>query len=330
VDPSWRLDFADRTTARPRLSVRRLMVTFTHRALTVDVGKQFIRWGKTDIVTPTDWMAPRDFLNVFENEFLGVTGVRASVRAGAETFEAAWTPRMTPSRIPLLDQRWTAVPPESAQVPIVDVTGQLPAGSQVGFRWSHLGRAFESAVSFFDGFNHLPNVDVVLRGIRAQLDVTRVYPAMRSIGADAAVPLRWATIKAEAAYSVSSEKNSDDYILYVVQLERQTGEWALVGGYAGEIVTARRSVLPFAPDRGVTRSIVGRASYTIDTNRSAALETAVRQNGDGAYAKAEYSQAHGVHWRTTVAGTLIRGKPSDFIGQYRRNSHATVSLRYSF
>ena len=28
---------------------------------------------------------------------------------------------------------------------------------------------------------------------------------------------------------------------YVVQLERQTGEWVLVGGYAGEVVTERRS-----------------------------------------------------------------------------------------
>src|SRR5260370_16689024 len=53
---------------------------------------------------------------------------------------------------------------------------------------------------------------------------------------------------------------------YVLQLERQSGEWLFVGGYAGEVVTARRAVLSFAPDRGTSRSIVGRASYTIDTN----------------------------------------------------------------
>ena len=48
------LDFSDRTAKRPRLSVRRLTATLTGRRLTVDAGKQFIRWGKTDIVTPTD------------------------------------------------------------------------------------------------------------------------------------------------------------------------------------------------------------------------------------------------------------------------------------
>ena len=115
-----------------------------------------------------------------------------------------------------------------------------------------------------------------------------------------------------------------------MQLERQTGEWVLVGGYAGEAVTSRRAPSTFAPDRGTTRSLVGRASYTIDPNRSVALEGAVRQNGRGAYAKAEYSQARGQHWRATVTGTLIRGEPDDFLGQYRRNSHLVLSVRYSF
>ena len=76
--------------------------------------------------------------------------------------------------------------------------------------------------------------------------------------------------------------------------------------------------------------MLGRASYTIDPKRSVTLEGALRQNGDGGYVKAEYSQAYGQHWRATVAGTLIRGEPTDFFGRYRRNSHVTVSLRYSF
>jgi hypothetical protein len=75
---------------------------------------------------------------------------------------------------------------------------------------------------------------------------------------------------------------------------------------------------------------VARASYTIDANRSAVVETAIRQNGHGEYVKGEYSQARGQHWRATAAGALIRGHVDDFLGQYRRNSHVTFSLRYSF
>ena len=333
VADDWRLDFSDRGERRPPLSVRRLTATLTRGRFTLDVGKQFIRWGTADIINPTDRFAPRDFLNVVDYEFLAVTGARAVVTAGAETFEGVWVPRFTPSRVPLLDQRWTAVPPEAAGLQIVDGGATMPRGSQSGVRWSHVGAGFESSLSFFDGFNNLPNVvigDVRAVGLPPAIDVARVYPAIRSYGADAAVPLRWLTIKGETSYFTSSTPETDEYVLYVVQLERQMGEWLLVGGYAGEVVTRRRAPLTFAPDRGLTRSLVGRASLTIDPARSLAFEGAVRQNGDGAYAKVEYSEARGAHWRATVTGTLIRGDPSDFLGQYRRNSHVALALRYSF
>ncbi|MBZ5558331.1 MAG: hypothetical protein LAO77_13755 [Acidobacteriia bacterium] len=342
TDRAWRVDFSDRGVLRPSIAVRRLSATVTHKALTVDAGKQFIRWGKTDIVTPTDRFAPRDFMNVVDTEFLPVTGVRAAVQTGSEdhdTFEVVWVPRFTPSRLPLLDQRWTAVPPEAAAIPIVDAGATFPEGpegSETGVRWSHVGAGMEFALSYFDGFNHLPNIEsaVVLPAapspIGARIEVTRLYPAIRAYGADLAAPTRWVTIKAETAYFTSTTPLTDEYVLYVVQLERQTGEWVFVAGYAGEAVTARRAALTFAPDRGLTRSIVARASYTIDATRSVAFESAVRQSGDGVYAKGEYSQTRGQHWRATIAGVAIAGASDDFLGQYRRNSHATVALRYSF
>jgi hypothetical protein len=151
------------------------------------------------------------------------------------------------------------------------------------------------------------------------------------------MPTPWFTLKAEAAYFTSPDQGSaaggvqaDEYILYVVQLERQTGEWLIVGGYAGEAITARRTTFQFAPDRGLSRAIVARASYTLDVARSFALEAAVRENGHGAYLRAEYSQARGQHWRATLSAVGIAGKPDDFLGQYRRNSHIKAALRYSF
>ena len=345
VEGEWRLDIGDRGVRRPRSAIRRLAATLAHGPFTLDVGKQFIRWGKADIVNPTDRFAPRDFLNVVDAEFLAVTGVRGVAQKGAETLEIVWLPRFTPSRVPLLDQRWTVVPAAAAGVPLVDAGAVFPNRSQVGVRYGHVG-ALEYSLSFFDGFNHLPKVQptlVVDTGpsmVRLSADatpaveVTRLYPAIRMYGGDVALPTRWFTLKGEAAYFTSRDTSgaaaSDDYALYVVQLERQTGEWVLVAGYAGEVVTIRRSTLEFAPDRGLTRSLVARASYTVDTTRSVAFETAVRQTGDGVYAKLEYSQARGQHWRATFTGVAIGGHSDDFLGQYHQNSHATAAIRYSF
>ncbi|OFW27856.1 MAG: hypothetical protein A3H97_23690, partial [Acidobacteria bacterium RIFCSPLOWO2_02_FULL_65_29] len=326
VEESWHVDLADRGTLRPRVSIRRLTATISRGPLSIDIGKQFIRWGKADIVNPTDRFAPRDFLNVIDSELLAVRGARAVLELGSNTLDAVWVPVFTPSRLPLLNQRWTAV--ESG----VDLEAQnednaFPRRSQAGVRWGRLGGGHEYSVSFYEGVNHLPNLVPQLPPSDAppgapfviifldHIDVVRRYPSLRMFGGDGAVPTRWFTAKGEVAYFTSSTPTSDEYVLYVAQLERQTGEWLLVGGYAGEVVTARRSSLMFAPDRGTARTILGRASYTIDVNRTAAVEAAVRQNGDGLYVKGEYSQARGQHWRATLTGALIRGEPDDFLGQ---------------
>ena len=111
VESSWRVDLGDRGTLRPRLSIRRLTATLNRGPLTVDVGKQFIRWGKADILTPTDRFAPRDYVNVIDPDFLAVRGVRAVVEHGSQSFDAVWVPFFTPSRLPLLNQRWSPAPP---------------------------------------------------------------------------------------------------------------------------------------------------------------------------------------------------------------------------
>ena len=114
VEDSWSLQFWDRSVRRPRLSVRTLSAMVTHGPFTLDVGKQFIRWGKTDIVVPTDRFSPRDYLTVIDAPFLGVTGVRGTAQLRNYTIEAVWVPRLTPSRTPLLTQRWAGQAAELA------------------------------------------------------------------------------------------------------------------------------------------------------------------------------------------------------------------------
>jgi hypothetical protein len=333
TDREWDVDWEDRGLKRPSLSVRRLQATLSHGGLAIDLGKQFIRWGRTDLLNPTDRFAPRDYLEVTDTEFLGVTAARVNFERGEDTLDLIWVPRFTPSRAPLLNSRWAVLPPETTGLEVVDRGASLPGGSQYGVRWNRVASGYEFSLCFYDGFNNLPLVDARLEAPDA-VTVTRVYPAQTVAGGDFAVPAPWFTVKGEAAYFRGDEDGaapqSDDYILYVVQIERFIGEWSLVGGYSGEEVVTRRSALDFAPDRGLTRAIVGRVGYTIDTNRRVAVEVAARQNGDGTWVKGEYSHATGQHWRTTVTASLIRGEPDDFLGQYSRNSHATLTLRYSF
>jgi hypothetical protein len=331
VEDSWRIDFRDRGVERPRLSVRRLSATVARGPFTLEAGKQFVRWGKTDIVVPTDRFAARDFLTVVDAPFLAVTALRGTLQARSHTFDVVWVPEFTPSRMPLLDQRWVVLPSNIAPTAsIVETPVDVPGGGQIGVRWGHVLDAFEYSVSFYDGFNHQPDIRIDAVDVTAGITFSRVYPNIRSYGADLAVPLRLLTVKGEAAYFTSPEATSDEYLLYVLQLERQSGEWVFVGGYAGEVVSERRVLLTFSPERGLSRAIVGRAAYTIDTNRRVEFEGAVRQDGNGVFARAEYSQARGQHWRATATAVFFGGDPDDFLGRYRRNSHVKLTVRYSF
>jgi hypothetical protein len=319
------LSWWDRERMRPAFAIRRLSATLTRGKLTFEAGKQFIRWGKADVLNPTDRFAPRDFLNVVDNDFLGVAAARLTYGGQSDSLDVVFSPRLTPSRMPLFNQRWSVLPPG---IPIREAAPDFPGGPQFGVRWNHIGQAVEYALSFYNGYDHLPLFRA--QGGPAGVVVERFYPRMRMYGGDAAVPLRLVTVKAEAAYFTSSNREADQYGLYVLQLERQAGEWSFVGGYAGQFITRHGDASGFSPVRGFTRSLVARAGYTIDVNRSVAFEAVVRQNGRGAWLKAEYSQAFGQHWRATAGLAWIDGDASDFLGQFHRNSHASLTLRYSF
>ncbi len=330
VEREWRFDADDRSTLRPAFSLRQMNATLHKGKFTAELGRQFIRWGKADILNPTDRFAPKDYLsNVVDADYLGVAAARVTVAAGSNTLELVWQPWFTPSLIPLLDQRWTTVPQQFAGFSIVDGGARYPGGSQYGARWNHTGSQLEYSACFFDGFNNLPSFDGTAAALLTPtINLERIYPRLRLYGGDAALPLPWFTIKGEAAYYAAPNKDNDEFVIYVIQLERQIKEWSLVGGYAGDESTKSTNSLQFSPERGFARSFIGRAGWTIDSHRSLAVTTAVRSAGS--FLRFEYSQSTGQHWRTTAGATWIRGDITDFLGQYRRNSYFSLTVRYSF
>lgn len=330
VQREFRLDFADRSIQRPAFALRCYSATFHKGRFTAELGRQFIRWGKTDILNPVDRFAPGDYsMSVVNPRFLGVMAARVTIEAGPNrSVELVWQPYFTPARTPLLDQRWTVVPEAAQGVILADDGARYPGRSQFGARWNHITSRWEYSLIYFDGFNYFPLFDSVYNPETNTLGLQRYYPELRLYGASVAVPLAWFTAKGEAAYFSSTTPGTDEYTLYVIQIERQWKEWSFVGGYAGIERTRTGNALEFQPDEGFAKSWIGSATWTIDANRSLAVQTAVQSGGS--FANFEYSQAYGQHWRATAGYAWIRGEMSNFIGQYHRNSYASLAIRYSF
>ena len=100
VERHLKFSWQDREQQRPTGEIRRLSAMYHKGPVTFEVGKQFVRWGKTDILAPTDRFAPRDFLTVVDNDFLPITAARLTLEKGTNTLDLVWSPRLTPSRIP--------------------------------------------------------------------------------------------------------------------------------------------------------------------------------------------------------------------------------------
>jgi hypothetical protein len=158
VERSSHLDWQDRGLRRPLLSLRELNATISKGKLTAEFGKQFIRWGKADLLNPTDRFAPKDFLSVTDPGFLAVTAARVIYDTGSNSFDLVWQPRFTPSRTPLLDQRWTVLPESLANITLHDLGSIFPGRSSFGARWNHIGSGYEVSASFYDGFNSLADL----------------------------------------------------------------------------------------------------------------------------------------------------------------------------
>ncbi|HZU23919.1 MAG TPA: hypothetical protein VFA04_00260 [Bryobacteraceae bacterium] len=330
VERTASLDFWDRGLQRPAMSIRDLNLVYTKGRFTATLGKQFIRWGKSDILNPTDRFAPHDFLTLTDDYFLGVTAARFMYDTGKDSIDAIVQPWFTPSRTPLLNQRWTPLPPDTWSDLYANYGSAYPGRASFGVRWNHTGSAAEYSFNYYDGFDNLPLYNVLPAPSPDVFGLQRFFPELREMGGDLAVPMHWATIKGEIANFSSSDKRSDQYVLYVLQLQRQIKEWNLVGGYAGEVVYDSRSPFFFSPERGYARSFLGRAGWTIDPRSDLSVQGIVKQNGRGGLLEATYSHTFGQHWRATVGYVMVRGDENDFIGQYRHNSHEIVSLRYSF
>jgi hypothetical protein len=330
VERKFDISYWDRSIQRPDVDVRQLSARYFRGPLTLEVGKQIIRWGRTDILNPTDRFAPRDYLALVDGDYLGVTAACLTLARGAEALDIIYTPRFTPSRIPLFNQRWTVLPPPLSGIPLESADVKYPGGPQFGARWNHTATPVEYSFSIFQGFSHLPMINIAAQPSPPRITVFREYPKMRSYGGDVAVPLKGFLVKAEAAWSQGLAPNSDKFMLYVVQAERRYREWLFIGGYVGEYLKTGSGSLYFNPERGLAKSIMARASLTVSTTRSLIIELIGRQNAEGFYGKFEYSQAFGDHLRVTARFVLLRGSESDFIGQYRRNSFGSLATRYSF
>jgi hypothetical protein len=318
------------------------------------VGRQAIRWGRADGFNPTDNLVPYDYLDTFADARLPVNAVKADTYFGGTRVEFAWVPTYTPTRLPLLGQRWFSTLPATAEVPLVpggpqvtaelqyrDIGGHLPAttlrNSQWGARWNQIVPGAEFSVSFFDGYDDIAFLRPIPGPLSLlpprptmQVDLAREYYRVRVAGTDFASQFGPFGIRGEAAYFDQTDPANKDHLLYVVGLDRTWGDWFVIVQYADLYVPGRLVGPILFPDLALRSTVIGRVERTLGPSRSFEIKGALRLRDGDFVLQPSYSVALTNRWRLKLAGTAFGGPKDGYLGQFRDNANVSTELRYSF
>ncbi len=217
VKEPW-MNFRDSNFRDPYFSFNQGYLRYRAESFDVTAGKQIYSWGTADGYNPTDYLLnPWDYQDIPDREKLGVFSISANYSPLPDTsFQFIVIPLFTPSRIPMVDNRWLGV--GEAAVGFFKSLGAGPLAKQLArfvvlpaidfiikdgrklppSRFENTEVAFRAktsaisgwdlSLSYFDGYDNLPVVTVqgpicIVRGICVGPPKT-VFPRVRAPGFD--------------------------------------------------------------------------------------------------------------------------------------------------
>jgi hypothetical protein len=320
----------DRTAQRPPFALRTMSIHYTHGPFRIEAGKQLLHWGQMDFSSPTDKLAPRDYLNPTGADSLGAFGVRAIADTGPRSLELLYLPHFTPSRIPLDDRRWLILPSEFDGYSHHSQGVHYPGGGQFGARYHQIVSPYEFSICYFEGFKTLPSFLYDKDPINLNLNYQTLYPKMRLVGVDFAAPWRGLLWKVESAYIDAASPHLASTWTYAVQAEKTGDKWQWAVEFAVDQLTQSKRPNTLDLDRATRDAVSGHVFWTPNPRQTVSAEWFVHPNGDAFVARVLYSRNLYSTLRASGGFLWIGGSQSDALARYNVDSYAMLELRYSF
>ena len=184
---------------------------FFFENLDLRLGRQFIFWGKTDWINPTDNINPWDYQNItseIEDYRLPVTAAKADLYLGDWDLQLVYLPRFSPHKIPI------EIPDSLAGLPVAHNPAELPenrlANSEFGLRLSSAVWGVDFSFSYFYGFDKTPIVRIQMLPMLHQFVHTTGYSRQHVFGLDFATTFDKLALKGEGAYFLTADRDGKD------------------------------------------------------------------------------------------------------------------------
>ncbi|HET7343015.1 MAG TPA: hypothetical protein VFL90_16235 [Methylomirabilota bacterium] len=339
---------------RSYLDLREATLSARGGPIDVTLGKQIFAWGTADAFNPTDNLNPYDYLDVLDNEKLGIWSAAARASHGATSLTFVAVPFFTPSRLPLFKSRWTPVVPPAFRAVADDPVRpeQDASATQYAARLKSTFAGVDASLSYYDGFRHTlafrQSALAIAPGVTLPR-LTPVYTREKVPGADVSTTLGRFEIHAEAAARFVESNGRDDVLQTIggINYTQDVGwKWldqvVVILEYARETSLRRVDsrivrtegtpvVGDLLSDRAFRNAPIGRIQAKLTEDTSVKLSGVADLTVTPSY----YLQLKATHRITDAlqaeAGLdFLTGRPETFWGRWGDNDRFFLVLRYLF
>jgi hypothetical protein len=195
-------------------------------AVDIRIGKQFIFWGRTDWIMPTDNINPWDYTNItadIEDYRIPVLAGKLDYYIGPLKIEGVWIPKFLPDRIPV------ELPDSINAMPVVPLPPGLPetkvGNSEFALRLSSQIKNVDFSLSYYNGFDKMPSVSMRYNPALTEFNSQISYNPYQVFGADFVFTKGEMAFKGEGAYFLTFDIDGRDitvenpHIQYVLGMD---------------------------------------------------------------------------------------------------------------
>lgn len=311
-------------------------------------GRQVFAWGRADAINPTANLSGEDLTLLTpdsEDRKFGTTAIRTRFfLPHSLSLTGIWLPEFRPTRFPFPSlKNGTSFLNESSRWPM----------DQFAFRIDQAGRAVDWSLSYFDGYDLLPDLSAENESPDSE-QVLISHHRVRVLGADAAVNIGHYGFRAEGAYTFTQNASGSDLFIKEPYL------FVILGGdrtFNGELNVNLQYLFRFLGHSPPTSTASGEFAQSIATEE-AVIGSQVQRVQQGASARVGDKWLHetlegeigavgyfnpwGIlvrpkvtyaisdHWKVIIGGEVYRGDVESVFGLLRSNSTGYAEARYSF
>ena len=326
--------------------LRELYLERSFGSFDLRVGRQIIVWGRADKLNPTDNLTVKDFRRLFsddEDQRTGIGSIDLTYNLENIRFKSVWLPEWRSPGIPL---------PSVTGISFLDLKPDDSA-EQFGLKIDETGgRGFDWSISYFHGYGKVPNLKVlpVTGGINLGID----YPKIDVFGFDFATAVESVGLRAEAAYTQTTDRNGLDpfaqnpFVYSVFGIENSPIENLNINlQYVNRWVSRYQD--PKAIIDPTTRSIAIQSAITsqqlVRMNHGISFRPSYKLMNDtldlevawvrwfttkDQLLRPKVSYAVTDHWKIIGGAELFSGSQETFFGRLEDTSNGFLELRLSF